>query len=391
MKHLKKIGRLLVVLVLLVALGANAFTGFSAYGATMSELQNERNELQSQLKDIEASIAAIENEQDRLEQRIATLRSRTDIVQAQINICLETIEITQTELLAKQQELDQKERDIDETFELFKQRLRAMYMSEDSSLLAVFLQSSTITEFFTNAEAMRRVSKHDNELIDRLKVEKAEIETAKLEIEADLEVLEAEKAELDSAYNEMAVLLREANSALSEQQALKNAKQAEQDKIEQAFQAVEDEIAELAAQSGGSFIGGQFRWPLPGYPNLSYGFGYRVDPITGAAGDFHRGIDITGWNVYGKPVIASNSGRVVKAEYTSTGYGIYVIIDHGGGVSTVYAHLSAITVTKGQYVYQGDQVGKVGSTGNSSGPHLHFSVYINGYAQNPLNYVSYAW
>lgn len=357
----------------------------------LSELQQQRNELQQQLKEIKSNLNSIKNQQQRIKAQIASLKERTDNVKKQIDICIKAIEIAQQDLIAKQIELDQKQRDIEHTYELFSQRLRAMYMSKDSSLLAVFLRSTSISDFFANTAAIRSVSKHDNDLIDRLTREKAEIEQAKAEIQEKLAALEVEQQELQTAFDEMAELIREQNEALSKQEALRQAQQSEYDRIADSFKEVEDEIARLASQSGGSFIGGNFRWPVPGYSYISYGFGYRVHPVTGEKQDYHRGIDIAGWNIWGKPVIASNSGTVVKAEYTSTGYGIYVIIDHGGGISTVYGHLSSISVTKGQFVYQGEKVGEVGSSGNSSGPHLHFSVYINGYAQNPKDYVSYAW
>lgn len=378
-----------LVVAALAQFGAAPRLGAGA--ATMSELQDQRNQLKEQMKALNDSISSISDKQKQLEQKIATLNARTDNMRAQINNYIASIDVTQGELSAKQAELDQKERDIAETYEIYKQRLRAMYMSNDTSLLTLLLQSNSIADFLESSEALKRVSKHDTELINTLTREKEAIDAAKAEIEDKLSTLEAEKAELDSAYEQLAALIRESNAALSENEALKAAKQAEYDKVQSEFRAVEDDIAKLSASSGGDFIGGDFRWPVPGYSYISYYFGYRTDPVSGATGDFHRGIDIAGWNIYGKTVIASNTGRVIKAVYGSTGYGIYVIIDHGGGVTTVYAHMSSISVSVGQYVYQGDKVGEVGSSGYSSGPHLHFSVYVNGYAKNPLNYVKYGW
>lgn len=393
---MKKIGRICRALISLllaavIVFETGAYVGLGAYSATMSELQEQRNKLQEQLKQINDSINDIENSEKQLQEKINTLNARTSIVRSQIELCKQSISISEANLLVKQKELDKKKQDIEKTYDLYKQRLRAMYMSNDTTMLSVFLQSDSISDFFINSEVLRRVSKHDTEIIDKLTTEQKEIELAKVEVEKELESLNAQKTELDTSYESLAQLLREANSALDEQAALKAAKQTDYDKARAEFKAVEDEIAKQAADSNGDFVGGEFRWPVPGYSYLSTYFGWTTDPWSGASGYYHYGIDIAGWNIYGKTVIASNSGRVIREEYTTSGYGIYVIIDHGGGVTTVYAHLSSISVKKGAYVYQGDKIGEVGSSGNSTGPHLHFSVYVDGYAKDPLNYVRYGW
>lgn len=393
MKKTSRICRSLVSLMLaaVIVFEVGAYAGLGAYSATMSELQDQRNQLQEQLKNINDSINKIENAEKQLQEKINTLNARTSIVRSQIDLCKQAISITEANLVEKQKELDQKKLDIEKTYELFKQRLRAMYMSNDTTLLSVFMQSNSLSDFFIKSEALKRVSKHDTDIVNRLTEEQQQIETAKAEVEKELKSLNDQKAELDNSYSSLASLIREANSALDEQSALMAAKQADYDKARAEFKAVEDEIARQASESDGSFVGGEFRWPVPGYSYLSTYFGWTTDPWSGASGYYHYGIDIAGWNIYGKSVIASNSGRVIKEEYTTSGYGIYVILDHGGGITTVYAHLSSISVKKGSYVYQGDKIGEVGSSGNSTGPHLHFSVYVNGYAKDPLNYVSYGW
>lgn len=387
MNQLLHWGKAVLALVLIAAIFFFA-PGLPAHADDgLDDLKQQRRDLQQQMEEMNRQITSITNEQARIKERIKTLQARIANVSKQIDICRETIDITEKDLARLQEECDQLQRDIDDTYELLKQRLRAIYMTNDDNMLAVFLRSRTLSDYFNNVEALRRISRHDTDLISQLKQQKQELEEKKAEIEKQLTVLEVEKKELDSAYNEMAQLLVEENSALSEQEALRSAKQAEYDSAKQAFQEVEDEIRRLSRDQGGAYDG-DFIWPLRGYSGITYGYGYRTHPVTGASYDFHRGIDISGWNIYGKPVYASATGTVVKAEYTTTGYGIYVIINHGGGLSTVYAHLSSISVKKGSTVYQGDKIGEVGSSGNSSGPHLHFSVYLNGYDKNPLDYVT---
>lgn len=142
----------------------------------------------------------------------------------------------------------------------------------------------------------------------------------------------------------------------------------------------------LANAGNDEYVGGDFLWPVKGYNHISSYYGWRFNNT-----DFHTGIDITGSGIYGKPVRAANAGKVIFVQTTYTagkGYGKYVIIDHGGGRATLYAHMSAVSVSLGDWVAQGDKVGEVGSTGWSTGPHLHFEIRIDGKKTNPMNYFS---
>ena len=137
-----------------------------------------------------------------------------------------------------------------------------------------------------------------------------------------------------------------------------------------------------------AYVGGEMMWPVPGYSKISSYYGWRFNNT-----DFHTGIDITGAGVHGAPVVAANTGTVVHTKSCpyngySYGYGTYVIVDHGGGITTLYAHLSAISVNVGDIVVMGQQIGKLGNTGWSTGAHLHFEVRVDGEAKNPISYVT---
>ncbi|MDD3204075.1 MAG: M23 family metallopeptidase, partial [Pygmaiobacter massiliensis] len=143
--------------------------------------------------------------------------------------------------------------------------------------------------------------------------------------------------------------------------------------------------AEMGQSSGGEFVGGSFGWPVPGFYNISSPYGWRT--LYGKP-DFHTGIDIAkSGQIFGATVVSSLPGTVQTVRYGSTGYGYYVIVDHGGGYKTLYGHLSAIYVTPGQAVAQGTPVGAVGSTGNSTGPHLHFEIRAAGQKVDPMQYL----
>ena len=140
----------------------------------------------------------------------------------------------------------------------------------------------------------------------------------------------------------------------------------------------------------GEYVGGEFLWPLPGYTHITSNYGDQREYYANGSWhvDVHTGTDISGSGVYGKPIVAANSGKVYAATWSNYGYGNYVIIDHGGGRSTLYGHCSSLAVQQGQDVNQGDVIAYVGSTGNSTGPHLHFEVRINGSPVNAMQYFS---
>ena len=158
----------------------------------------------------------------------------------------------------------------------------------------------------------------------------------------------------------------------------------EQDEINDEIAALSRQETAASGGGGGKVYSGSLVWPCPSYSRISSQYGYRTHPISGTR-KLHKGLDIAASS--GNPVIAAASGTVVKS-YFSSSYGNYVVISHGGGLMTAYAHMTRRLVSAGQTVTAGQQVGTVGSTGNSTGPHLHFEVYVGGSTTNPMNYFS---
>ena len=381
-----KFRKIIAVLSVIACVIAFTPSGNSASALTLDEIRDQRNQLQQQLIAINKKLAEISDTVDSAKAKTDTYASRKYIVEQQITVLKESIQIKEDELVVKQQQLDQKIKERNETYELFKSRVRAMYMNKNTSTLSAVLGASSFSEFLVNAETLRRISEHDTELISLLEEQQKVIEAEKAVIESDLQSLEDDKAELDTKYNELAVLYQEANSELSSAKALETATKEDYTEILNSFNAMNDEWAKLTNSSAYSdvYIGGYYAWPVPNYYYISSGYGWRT--LYGAS-NWHGGIDIAGSNIYGKPIIASNSGQVTTAAYTNVGYGNYVIIDHGGNQFTVYGHMSSLAVSKGDYVAQGEVIGYVGSTGNSTGPHLHFEIRINGERLNPVDYV----
>ncbi len=378
--------KIIAVLLLAVLLGAGLqyMSGTDVRASEVDDLREKMLELQRKLAEVNQQLADAKDSVEAARVRTSTYASRVSIVKEQITTLQESIDVKSEELAQKQEELDRKIKEHDATYELFKKRLRAMYMTNDASTLALIFGSRSFSEFLVAAETHSRISKHDTELVQKLEMEAQVIATEEELIQVELESLQDDMDVLEEKYEELARLYQEANSDLSAAKALQSATQDDYDNILASLQETQNEWNELMGTGMAEYVGGYYAWPTPGYTYITSGFGWRT--LYGQP-NFHTGIDISGYGIYGAPVIASNTGRVVRVRYYSTGYGYHVMIDHGDNNWTVYAHLSGIAVNEGEWVAQGQTVGYVGSTGNSTGPHLHFEIRINGTAVNPLDYV----
>ena len=327
------------------------------------------------------------------------LQSQIDGLNTQINSLDASIEEKNTAIAEKQ-------KNIDEDVETLKERLCAIYMMGDASTLEILLQSESVIDMAQKVELLNIITEHDTKLIAQLTADMESIADEKAEIESEKEQVAAARTELESKGSELAEVQAEAERVLEELNQSVASVQAESDRIaeEKAQASAEidqwwkDYYAQLAEQenqqnngssgssggssgsigSGGYVSTGNFTWPVPGFTNISCGY---------SSG--HKAIDISGGGrtIYGTPIVAADSGKVVTATYHYS-YGNYVMIDHGGGYSTLYAHASSLAVSVGQTVTKGQTIAYVGSTGNSTGPHLHFEVRVNGNRQNPFNWFS---
>ena len=434
--HSYRFKRIFTAIVAAAVCLSAAFTWSAAHpqpvaARSVSEIQADQDAIQSKLDDVNGKISDLQGQIDSEEAYQAELSEQISLYQQQIALMDEQIgaledqieeknaeiETLQTDIASLDEEIAAKQVEIDETYALFKERMVALYQAGETSSLAMLLSSDSFADFVTNVQLMQAVSESDQQLVEKLRTQKeeqqaqkdekeaaeAEVQAALTQIQQDEEQLVLERADQQSARESLEAAYAESKTAMQDLEAMKANYEANREEIEAEEAAVEAELQQLYASmassssssssgsSGSSSSGSSsnvivdtgdlsFRWPLPGYTTVTSGYGARW-------GTTHTGIDISGGGCYGSPIVAAESGTVILCQWYST-YGQCIIVDHGGGYSTLYAHMSAYAVSTGDYVTKGQTIGYVGDTGNVTGPHLHFEVRVNGVTQNPLNYVS---
>lgn len=415
------------------------FVSFAAYTPdvfaakkSLSSLKSEQAQIKDKVDESEKKIKELEKQQAKQEEIIAELNSQIaklndqlDNVRGQqtiINGDIKETEAKIAELDAEIKDLDaqilQKDEEIADTIDVFCERIRANYMAGETSVLEMFTASSSLGNFLNRLELFRRVTQNDQALVDKLNEEIAAIEDMQKKLEEKKQSVEAEKAELEvkkydlqAAENELnatqATIIAKSTEVNKKLAALNyQTKQLEVsiDKYNKEMDKIEDEIEAFlkqqqasAGSSGSSSNAGSapsniskkgWAWPVP-YSNsyITSPYGYRNDPISGVY-KFHSGIDISMAGAHGKKLVATKAGTVVRAVHSGSGYGNYIIIDHGDGFSSLYAHCSSLAVKVGDKVAQNQVVAYIGSSGYSTGPHVHFEIRYNGEKQNPSHYVS---
>ena len=396
-KFWKRLGK--PVLALALALCVAQGTGGSAIAATLTELQQEQARLEQEKKENDAKLAELKADQSKQQEYKDALDAQMQNLQSQIDGLNTQINDLDASISEKNAAIAEKQENIDRDVETLKDRLCAIYMMGDASTLEIILQSESVIDMAQKVELLNMITEHDTKMIQQLSADMEAIADEKAEIESQKEEVAAARTELETKGSELASVQAEAERVLEELNQSVESVQAESDRIAQEKAQASAEIdqwwkdyyAQQVAQnnnssggssgssgSGGYVSTGNFTWPVPGFTNISCGY---------SSG--HRAIDISGGGrtIYGTPIVAADSGKVVTATYHYS-YGNYVMIDHGGGYSTLYAHASSLAVSAGQTVPKGQTIAYVGSTGNSTGPHLHFEVRVNGNRQNPFNWFS---
>lgn len=364
----------LILLLLMGIFGWNV--GFAGKNpqADLNDLNQDIRDLQSQLKEGKAV-------ESTLSKQIKELQGKINATQQQIEALSGNIAATEAKIAVAYAELDQLEKDMAKQNSALNSRLRAMYKNGSVSYMDVLLGSTSITNLMTNMDRIRRVYDADKEIMIYLEAQHDVVESQRLYLASLQEKLKLNVADVQSK-----------KASLASDQATVAGKKAEvsaeNKELEQQIDALNAEanrlIAEIRALQGtGAYIGGIMAWPTPGVTRVTSEFGYRIHPILKVS-KLHTGIDIGCPS--GTTVVAANAGTVIKAGWNNS-YGNMVMIDHGGGIVTLYAHNSSLLVSTGAKVERGDAIAKSGSTGMSTGPHLHFEVRVNGEYQNPRNWV----
>lgn len=402
------------------------FSGETVRADTMSDLEAKQAKLEKDRKDVEAMLSKYESDAEETDKYLEEYDNKMKLQEEQVEVVEEQIALYEAEIAELEEKIAANQEDIDDGIVQFKQRLRSLYMAGSDSMASVLTGSTDFYDMLARMEFVERVSKHDNDMIDSLNEKITELEASKVEQQKALEAMETKKAEEEKYYSE----LRETYNNHAETKQMQEAMaadyreradeiEAEQSQVEEELQAEirrlqeieekrrqeeerkrkeEEERKRKEAEANNTeyvdtytppatYSETGFIWPVPSVRNMGDGYGNRWI-VEEQRNNFHKGIDITKPGCAGEPTVASAGGTVIQASDKGNGYGNCVIIDHGNGISTLYAHHQSLAVSVGDTVVQGQVIGYIGQTGNAYGNHLHFEVRLNGEHTNPLNYVN---
>ncbi len=364
----------------------------------LEKLEDERQQTLDAIDDLKNSINSVQQNINSLQAEKNTIQSYINQLDKQMNTLAdeiadfeEQIESKITDIEETKEALEEAKIACDKQYESMKMRIQFIYENPGESLFEMLLSSDNIAELINRADYVASMSGYDRDMMDKLIATQEEIALKEETLEAELEELEMMQAELESqkkkvnaSINSKKGELAAKNSELGDVSADQAEYKAQLEEQERLLNEIEDQIARAANPDAyqGSATG--FIWPCPAYTRISSYFGPRPRPTAGASTD-HKGVDLAA--PYGVAILASAAGKVTTSTYSKSA-GNYIVIAHGNGMSTVYMHCSSLLVSVGETVEQGEVIAKVGSTGYSTGNHLHFGVIKNGTYVNPLNYIS---
>ena len=370
-----------------------------AHAASVSDLQEDYEEMEDRLDELKDELDRLQNEETGYMSQISNYNQQIDIIEeqiasadAQIILLTADIESMDVEIAELEEEIASLDEDIAENYEKFKERLRAFHLSGEASKLEILLGSQSFMDFLNRYAIITAVAERDKALMDSLSEEidaqqeqLSKVEKMMAEVEASRAEAEALRADLDAKSSELEQIKADTQKLLDDIRDDEELTQQAIEELNKDMEALEEEIEEAIRNSTGEYVGGSFTWPCPGYSRISSPFGYRTHPITGEKDKLHKGVDLAA--AKNTPILAANSGKVTSAyNYENGSYGKYVIIDHGGGYVTLYAHCNEVLVKKGDVVTKGQQIAKVGTTGSSTGNHLHFEIRIGDKVVDPMDY-----
>ena len=389
--------KVLIMMISAIVTLTTVFSTMEAGAKTESELKAEQKNIESSIEEKKNNIDAAKQElsetQDKrkelevelanLNEKVNKLKSNIDKIQAEVNKILKQSKKTK-------EEIEEAELKIEENYKLIGDVMKISYEQQAGGYLQLLLEANSLPNFIRRLEMITSITKQNDKIIKettelqiQLEEKQKQLDEERTVMEEKQDVLFEEKAKVDELIIDQQAKVDELiaiQNNLKEKIELNNEQIAA---LEKESKNIENQINNLTAGSTGSYEGGALGWPVPGYSTISSNFGYRIHPITGVS-KLHAGIDVAA--PAGATVVAANSGTVIVATYSES-YGNYVIIDHGGGLTTLYAHNTSLTVSAGQTVKKGRQIATVGTTGYSTGNHLHFEVRKNGTPVDPMGYL----
>ena len=380
---------------------ASAATSMSSLQNKLDKLSQSIEQHKKELSDAKKKEQAAKALESELKEKVTVVQGQISVLKSQIAEVQNSIGVKEQEITAKEQEIADKEAEIAGQWDDFKNHMAAMQELREGGSVAMLSSVTNLYELLTFNEALQDISVKDTEILTNMRNAKEALESDRLELIAQQNDLKSKKADLDSQKAQMQSKQSELNSSVAAaqmsaaeaQQAQKDA-QAAIESDEMNYEAVKKQIQKLIAEAAAakpqlSFTG--FICPLKSYSRISSEYGWRKNPVTGV-NKLHAGTDFAA--PAGTPIYAAASGYVQVAGWSSGGYGNYVIIYHGkmsdgNQYSTLYGHMRSVATSAGKYVKQGELIGYVGSTGNSTGNHLHLEVWKGGSKANAVNPRSY--
>ncbi|MBQ1906967.1 MAG: peptidoglycan DD-metalloendopeptidase family protein [Firmicutes bacterium] len=351
-----------------------------AFASQLDKAQSNLDQKNQEIKNQQSQVNETKNQSSALQAEINSMERQIYSKNVELNRLNKEINKTKEEITEVLAQIEVKEAEIAEQNSALGARLRAMYKNGSGGLLTVLFGSSSMSSFMTNMDMVQRIYSADADMLAGMQAQYDELEGSRKRLQALKETLltqqanaEAKRVQLETDIVGLSEKKREVDKSLAEQQDQLKQLKAEADALTATIRKL---------QGDQSYAGGTMLWPSAASRYISSPFGNRV--LFGVK-EFHTGIDIAA--AAGTNILAANSGTVIKAGYNNS-YGYMIMIDHGGGIVTLYAHSSKLLVSTGDVVARGQVIALIGSTGRSTGPHLHFEVRVNGAYQNPLNYVS---
>ena len=364
----------------------------------LTNLNQQIGNLQQQQTALQNKINAAKNEKEKAAIQKANIDSQLYSTTQQIQLTKQKIQLLQNNIDETNGQIDLLQQDIRDKYEQFKKQIRSSYMSPEYSFLEYLFGSESFADFSVRMEAVSRISAHDQQVIDQLEVQIGDLHELQDSLEADKQELEGSTAQLESLKSQLNTQSAEAQEHISDIDEMEKAFLADTAALQAKQKAIQAEIDQIYANltSTGEYKGdGTWAWPVPGYGSISSPYGPRFQGT-----DFHTGMDIcgSGSSIYGARIVSCGEGTVVKVQNNgSSGYGLFCIIDHGGGYTTLYAHTSQIVVSVGDVVEKGQTIGYVGNSGwvipgpsasnPTAGSHLHIEFRVNGVHKNPAGFL----
>lgn len=371
-----------IVTVLLAVILSIPFANVYAKNPTeIDKLKQEQDKVNQQIKKTQQLMNQVKSEKKSVSKAIEQLDQKLNQAEEELTGVENQLSQLEEQIAVTTRELERASTDASSQKELLKKRVRVMYENGNVGYLSVILNSTSFSDFISRMDFLKKIIDFDMNLLGKMKLHRDSVAEKRKQLESELKEKERLKIEIADKKQQVEVAKQDREKTLKD--LTKDLKELERQ--EDALLAQSNEVAKkiISLQSKEKYVGGKIGWPSPGYYKITSPYGYRTHPILKKK-KLHTGIDIAVPS--GTTIVAANSGTVIYSGYNG-GYGNTVIIDHGGKISTLYAHNSKLLVKVGDKVEKGKAITKSGSTGLSTGPHLHFEVRENGQHVDPLKYL----